>query len=748
MAWSDSSPRADGSGRGLFRSCGDPLGTRCLTRRLARRRPPPSALGGPFGPGTARHRRTERSARRQTPTAPPAPPATPPGPCGSPGASRAAITGAPTFAKPDGSPRLRSVIRVPPRRRVRQRVGRLHRERALGGAHDQPLARHELDDLVGVGSRRPRNDATNATPRPDRERRRRLPRDRLDVLVPGGRVVRVARRRRRPPRAVARSRSRSRRRPARRSLRPEDPVPGVAEPGPDVAALVQPAVQRRDGDRDVGLDRADRLDALRRRDQARRGAGRARRPRAAGSARRSPSRRWPASGRRRTRRSPRRPRAATRSSRRAAASASLRRMPRWPTAASGTKRRNPSTMPEAGAQHRDDHDRPVDDAPDGRLQRRVRPRCRACGSVAQSPRRRASPPPRTSPSRNSARGVSRRAAPSRARRARGGRRRGLPADVPGTLPVRHRWTPAPQRRAQGARPRPGARRWRAALGHGATDQGVLRQRDTYFARAATGRLKLRERGRRRGARADRLRARRRRRPRAPAAYHLVDVPDPAALTAALDATLGTRRRRASGGACCSGRTCASTSTTVDGLGRCVELEAVAPAGLRPGATSTRKVAELREVARHRPTTDSSPTGYAAMLLDAGRRDRPRWSTSPARRWHAPTRRTRDFARRRRAARRGRRAARRRQRRERRLPAGPVRGGVGDRRAGRRRRPPDRGGRRDGRHRAHRALRRLPPAPARVRRPRHAGPPRAARGRPRGPSTLGELLPRVASDDTE
>src|ERR1700716_3491283 len=79
---------------------------------------------------------------------------------------------------------------------------------------------------------------------------------------------------------------------------------------------------------------------------------------------------------------------------------------------------------------------------------------------------------------------------------------------------------------------------RAALEHGARDHGVLVQRDTYFA-ARDGRLKLREEEARGSstaqliayARADEAAAR-------TSAYHLVDVPDPAALTAALTEALG------------------------------------------------------------------------------------------------------------------------------------------------------------------------------------------------------------------
>jgi homotetrameric cytidine deaminase len=87
-----------------------------------------------------------------------------------------------------------------------------------------------------------------------------------------------------------------------------------------------------------------------------------------------------------------------------------------------------------------------------------------------------------------------------------------------------------------------------ALALGATDEGVLAQRDTYFERAR-GRLKLREQdgGREAGARLiayvrpDDEAAR-------TSAYRLAEVADPAALREALDAALGTlvvveKRRR-------------------------------------------------------------------------------------------------------------------------------------------------------------------------------------------------------------
>jgi homotetrameric cytidine deaminase len=156
----------------------------------------------------------------------------------------------------------------------------------------------------------------------------------------------------------------------------------------------------------------------------------------------------------------------------------------------------------------------------------------------------------------------------------------------------------------------------AALAHGAADEGVLQQKDTYFA-AREGRLKLREE--RAGdappaatliayARADEAAAR-------TSAYHLVDVPDPAALTAALDASLGTvvvvekfRRLLLWEGV-------RIHLDAVEGLGTWVELEAVAPAGSDLSAEHHR-VAELREVLG---LADDQvvATGYAAMLLDAG-----------------------------------------------------------------------------------------------------------------------------------
>jgi homotetrameric cytidine deaminase len=156
----------------------------------------------------------------------------------------------------------------------------------------------------------------------------------------------------------------------------------------------------------------------------------------------------------------------------------------------------------------------------------------------------------------------------------------------------------------------------AALAHGATDQGVLEQKDTYFA-AREGRLKLREE--RAGdaaptatliayARAVEAAAR-------TSAYHLVDVPDPAVLAGALDAALGTvvvvekfRRLLLWEGV-------RIHLDAVEGLGTWVELEAVA-APDSDLADEHRKVAELRDVlgmADEHVVAD----GYAALLLAAG-----------------------------------------------------------------------------------------------------------------------------------
>lgn len=151
----------------------------------------------------------------------------------------------------------------------------------------------------------------------------------------------------------------------------------------------------------------------------------------------------------------------------------------------------------------------------------------------------------------------------------------------------------------------------AALGHGAADQGVLRQKDTYFA-AREGRLKLREEDDAATliayARADEATAR-------TSAYHLVDVPDPGALATALDASLGTvvvveKFRRL-----LLWEDVRIHLDAVEGLGTWVELEAVAPPE-SDLSDEHRKVAELRAVLDMQDE-DVVAVGYAAMLLAQG-----------------------------------------------------------------------------------------------------------------------------------
>ena len=104
-----------------------------------------------------------------------------------------AMNGAESFEKPVGAPRLRSVIRVAALGRVVPRVRRLHGERPLGGAHHEALAGDDLADLVGVGQAPAEEARDEREPRPDRERPRRLPFDRLDVAIPARRVVGIRR---------------------------------------------------------------------------------------------------------------------------------------------------------------------------------------------------------------------------------------------------------------------------------------------------------------------------------------------------------------------------------------------------------------------------------------------------------------------------------------------------------------------------------------------------------------------------
>lgn len=154
----------------------------------------------------------------------------------------------------------------------------------------------------------------------------------------------------------------------------------------------------------------------------------------------------------------------------------------------------------------------------------------------------------------------------------------------------------------------------AALGHGAVDQGVLRQADTYFA-AREGRLKLREEEAAATLiayiRADEAVAR-------TSTYHLVAVVDPGALKAALDSALGTvvvveKLRRL-----LLWQDVRLHLDTVEGLGTWLELEAVGVGGTGSCdlAEEHRKVAELRTVLKM-ADEDVVATGYAAMLLEQG-----------------------------------------------------------------------------------------------------------------------------------
>jgi len=131
---------------------------------------------------------------------------------------------------------------------------------------------------------------------------------------------------------------------------------------------------------------------------------------------------------------------------------------------------------------------------------------------------------------------------------------------------------------------------------GVRDEGVLLQRDTYFAGTREGRrLKLREE-RPEGARGPRATLIPYARPDLPdvrvSDYALVPVPDTDALCEALTAALGVRvvvvkRRRL-----LLWRGVRIHLDEVEGLGRFLELEAVAPAGSDLRAEHAR-IAELR-----------------------------------------------------------------------------------------------------------------------------------------------------------
>jgi homotetrameric cytidine deaminase len=151
----------------------------------------------------------------------------------------------------------------------------------------------------------------------------------------------------------------------------------------------------------------------------------------------------------------------------------------------------------------------------------------------------------------------------------------------------------------------------AALAFGARDEGVLRQRDTYF-RVASGRLKLREEepgGARlvQYARADAGAARESR-------YRLVPVSDPDTLRAALEASLGTlaiveKERRL-----LLWRSVRIHLDRVKDLGSFVELEGVAAADsdLSGERDEVARLTEALEITPERILRDS----YSDQILGA------------------------------------------------------------------------------------------------------------------------------------
>ena len=89
--------------------------------------------------------------------------------------------------------------------------------------------------------------------------------------APAGSAPSRSRKSRYPKRPVLTSVRKRPRQPGRfahRSLGPEDPVTGVAEPGNDIAVVVQMFVERADVDVDVRVILGQLLYALRRRDDA------------------------------------------------------------------------------------------------------------------------------------------------------------------------------------------------------------------------------------------------------------------------------------------------------------------------------------------------------------------------------------------------------------------------------------------------------------------------------------------------
>ena len=364
----------------------------------------------------------------------------------------------------------------------------------------------------------------------------------------------------------------------------------------------------------------------------------------------------------------------------------------------------------------------------GGLERRLDRRPAPPATRARPPRR-GSPRPRTAP------GGSRRGRSS----GRAGRTGGRPA--PGGRPRRDAapWRddslggglPAARRNIEiKARDADPGRTLELALALGAEDRGEIYQRDTYFSRAR-GRLKLRE--------------------QEPGESELIQYRRADGGEARARAATGACRGEADGAArgarrgatarwwwsesvagCCCGRTCASTSTRSRGWAASSSWRRWRRR-VGPGVEHD-KVARLRESSGSRsaawspaatPTSCSTPTGCCSRRPTAMRNAHAPYSGfKVGAALRAP----------------GGRDPRRGQRRERGLPAGPVRRGLGDRRAGER-----------GRHARSPPWRWWPsawssarPAAAVASACRSsAGPTRrctSATRRPRRATTLGELLP--------
>jgi homotetrameric cytidine deaminase len=170
-----------------------------------------------------------------------------------------------------------------------------------------------------------------------------------------------------------------------------------------------------------------------------------------------------------------------------------------------------------------------------------------------------------------------------------------------------------------------------ALAAGARDQGVLVQRDTYFG-ARRGRLKLREEAPGEAhliayERADEARAR-------TSAYRLARVPEPGELKEALAAALGVTQVVEKSRRLLLWESVRIHLDDVDGLGRFVELEAVAEAdsdlareheqvrilrevlGIEDGAIQTGSYADA--LAAPQATTLSDPDGADPELLAMAR----------------------------------------------------------------------------------------------------------------------------------